>query len=215
MKGYRRWREGVLALASLALLFLVLVAINFLAYRHPIRFDLSETKSFTLSPQTREVLASLKQNIQIRAYFESKDADTAERAKLLLTNYAQLSPKITFEMIDPWKNPASARKDGITTSGQAVIVSDGRRESIATLDEESITNAIVKVTREKLKTVYFVIGHGERALDDTAEEGFSEVRKALEEQNYQVKTLNVATLENVPEDAAAVVIAGPSQMILP
>lgn len=215
MKGYRRWREGVLALASLALLFLVLVAINFLAYRHPIRFDLSETKSFTLSPQTREVLASLKQNIQIRAYFESKDADTAERAKLLLTNYAQLSPKITFEMIDPWKNPASARKDGITTSGQAVIVSDGRRESIATLDEESITNAIVKVTREKLKTVYFVIGHGERALDDTAEEGFSEVRKALEEQNYQVKTLNVATLENVPEDAAAVVIAGPSQMLLP
>jgi len=155
MKGYHRWREGALALASLALLFLVLVAINFLAYRHPIRFDLSETKAFTLSPQTREVLASLKQNIQIRAYFESKDADTAERAKLLLTNYVQLSPKITFEIIDPWKNPAAARKDGITTSGQAVIVADGRREAITTLDEESITNAIVKVTRENQRQFIF------------------------------------------------------------
>jgi len=36
-----------------------------------------------------------------------------------------------------------------------------------------------------------LIGHGERALDDPAEEGFSEVKKALEEQNYQVKTLNI------------------------
>jgi len=125
MKGYHRWREGALALASLALLFLVLVAINFLAYRHPIRFDLSETKAFTLSPQTREVLASLKQNIQIRAYFESKDADTAERAKLLLTNYVQLSPKITFEIIDPWKNPAAARK--------MVLQRVGKRSSFQTV----------------------------------------------------------------------------------
>jgi ABC-type uncharacterized transport system involved in gliding motility auxiliary subunit len=215
MKRYKRLRESSIALLSLLLLFFLLVTVNFLAYRHPIRFDLSETKAFSLSPQTIEVLSALKKEVSVHAYFESKDAATVERARLLLSNYADHSPRFSFEVIDPWKNPAAARKDAITASGQAVVISDNRRETIATLDEESITNAIIKVTREKLKTIYFLTGHGERGLDHAGEEGFAEARKALEEQNYQIKALNLATLEAVPADAAAVVIAGPSQSLLP
>ena len=65
----------------IVLLFLgILGIVNFLAARHSVRWDLSESRRFTLAPQTYEVLKTLSRDVQpehfnrlIRGLVETKD----------------------------------------------------------------------------------------------------------------------------------------------
>jgi ABC-type uncharacterized transport system involved in gliding motility auxiliary subunit len=87
---------------------------------------------------------------------------------------------------------------------------------VETPQEESITNAILKVTREKNKVVYFLEGHNEGNINDSQEaKGFASAKKAIESQNYEVKTLNLGQKPEIPEDCSVLVIAGPQVALLP
>ena len=82
--------------------------------------------------------------------------------------------------------------------------------------EEAITNAILKVTREKNKAVYFLSGHNERDINDSQDgKGFAVAKKAIETQNYEVKDLNLAEKPSIPDDCAVLIIAGPKVSLLP
>jgi ABC-type uncharacterized transport system involved in gliding motility auxiliary subunit len=78
------------------------------------------------------------------------------------------------------------------------------------VEEEDLTNAIVKVGRSETKKVYFVQGHGEKDPSDTERTGYSDAKKALEDQGYGVGTINLAAEGKVPEDAKVLVLAGPT-----
>jgi ABC-type uncharacterized transport system involved in gliding motility auxiliary subunit len=62
--------------------------------------------------------------------------------------------------------------------------------------------------------VYFLIGHGERASDGFAQNGYSQAKQVLERDNYQVKTTNLAITPTVPADAAVLVVASPAKALL-
>jgi ABC-type uncharacterized transport system involved in gliding motility auxiliary subunit len=82
------------------------------------------------------------------------------------------------------------------------------------LTEEKLTNAIVKLTRREQKTVYFLIGHNERPVGGEGadgSEGFAFAKSSLENENYRVETLLLAAKGEVPEDADAVIVAGPTR----
>ena len=53
---------------SLAGIFVVLVALNILAFKYSLRFDLTEDRAFTLSPGTRAILGRLENPVQVRLY---------------------------------------------------------------------------------------------------------------------------------------------------
>ena len=69
--------------------------------------------------------------------------------------------------------------------------------------EGQLTSAISYVTSEDLPKVYTITGHGETALDDT-------FKSALEKMNISVEDLTLLQEEAIPEDAAAVIINGPT-----
>ena len=95
--------------------------------------------------------------------------------------------------------------------GTLVLSYGDRREKIEKryeeVQEQDLTNAIIKLGRSETKKVYFVQGHGEKDPSDTGQSGYSQARKALE-QGYQVAPLNLATEGRVPADAGVLVIAG-------
>ncbi len=76
-------------------------------------------------------------------------------------------------------------------------------------EEEEITNALLKVTRDRKKVVYFTRGHGEREIDDFESRGVSQARDVLAKQLYEVQDVQLAQEEKVPEDATVLVVAGP------
>ena len=91
--------------------------------------------------------------------------------------------------------------------------SGGKQESrVNTPDEESITNALVKVTKDRERTVYVTAGHGERSLSDTDRNGLTVLKASLEKQHYTVKPLVLS--QGMPQDATVVVIAGPQKSFL-
>jgi len=53
---------------GLAVLFLLLVAFNYLASTAPLRADLTEGRLYTLSEGTRKILRSLEAPVKLRLY---------------------------------------------------------------------------------------------------------------------------------------------------
>lgn len=210
----RSVRLGGTALATLVLMVGILALANFLNFRHHKRFDLSEGRVHALSDQSRRVVEGLEQDIQVIGFFQ--DTGAARRFQDLAQEYRYAGSRIRFEVIDPQKEPAKVAQYEITRDRQVVVAAaSGKREIVEDPNEEKLTNAIIKVTREAEKTVVFLTGHGERSVDDSQAKGYSSIRQAVEKQNYQVVTHNLAQENRIPEGAAVIVSAGPTVNFFP
>jgi ABC-type uncharacterized transport system involved in gliding motility auxiliary subunit len=133
-----------------------------------------------------------------------------------MKEYRNLSSHFSFERIDPQKNLESAKQYKITKLGDVVVVSGERNERPKDTTEQSILNAIIKVTRDSLKKIYFVEGHGEKQLSNTSEgDGYGAVDKMLKNENYETKSVNLVSSRDVPSDCDVLVLAGPKQSLFP
>ncbi len=191
----------------------ILVLANFLADRHHRRLDLTETGEYTLSPQTIQILSELDEPVKVTAFFTEGDYGEQELTDLL-TEYSYRTDKISYEFVDPDIDPFVAQQYEIGSYGTVVFESSGRRQDIFTVDEQEITGAILKVTRETQKVVYFLTGHGERDASGYDETGYSGVKDYLEKDNYIVSTLNLAISGTVPTDASVLIVAAPQSPLL-
>ena len=134
--------------------------------------------------------------------------------KDLLEEYEYQAPqKFHVQFIDPLKNPAQAKKDGITQEQSAVLNSGAQSSTVVSGDEEAVTNAVLKVTRDSMKTLCFGIGHGEKDLKESGPQGLSSFQAAVEKQQTKVESFSPGM--GVPDHCAAVVVAGPRKPWLP
>ena len=210
----RRTRYGSNALV-MTLAFVGIVAVlNFLGQQHHKRFDLTENKDFSLSPQTIQILQSLKEPVHVVGFFTVTDPGQTD-AKDLLEEYKAYSDKLTYEFVDPDMQRAFARQFQNPYSGTIFFIVGSKQQKANTIDEQSLTSALLKVTTDKQKVVYFITGHGERDIDDFSNGGFDQVKQKLESDNYQVATLTLATTSTVPSDASVLILASPKAELPP
>lgn len=197
--------------ATVLLVLGILVLVNFLNIRHHGRMDLTENQRYSLSDQSLKVIENLQGEIQIIGFF--RGAAGRLRFEDLIKQYR--SPRIKYQIVDPEEDPGLAAQSGITREGQIVVVSGEEQVLLNELSEEKVTNAIIKITREEEKVIYFLQGHGERDINDGSAEGFSLARQEVENQNYRVESYNLAQQNRLPEDATVIVSAGPRIDFLP
>jgi ABC-type uncharacterized transport system involved in gliding motility auxiliary subunit len=209
----RNLRFGTnLVIAAVAVLGIIAV-VEAISLRHSYRLDLTANKRYSLSPQSRQLLAELPQPVKATAFYQ--DTQTGrEAAKDLLEQYAYYGKQFTYEFIDPDRNPGLAKHYGITSYGTIVLESGAKEEKVQSADEENLTNALLKVVREGKKVVYFLEGHGEHSLNNSERDGYAEAKRAIESQNYVVKSLSLLTEAKMPDDASILVIAGPHKDLL-
>lgn len=195
----------------------ILVAVNFLAFNNPQSWDLTKDKENTLAPETIAAIQKLPEKILAKAFFSSQmGAASIDETRQLLENFKSSSKgKFDYEFVDPVANPLAARDAGVTGDGKIVLEMGGRNEVVAFASEASILQAIDRLVNPEARTVYFLVGHGERAIDGSGDSSFSRARATLENKNYTIKILNLAAERVVPEDARAIVIAGPIQPVTP
>ncbi|MBW1982605.1 MAG: GldG family protein [Deltaproteobacteria bacterium] len=191
----------------------IVVLVALIGQRHPLRLDLTENKRYTLTEQSKKVLSALNGDIQIKAFFQETAAER-DRVRDLLKTYRYTSKKVHFQFIDPDRQPALARQYQIRDYGTLVLEGFGKSQTITSAEEEAITNAILKLSQDREKIVYFLTGHGERDIGEAGKDGYSLVKTAIEKQNFKVKTCNLLVAPEVPEDAAVLVIAGPQKPLL-
>ncbi|MEX2224354.1 MAG: GldG family protein [Candidatus Rokuibacteriota bacterium] len=217
--GTRTARYGAGA-ALMALLALgIVVAANAISMKHHVRWDFTENKRNSVSPQTVQVLRTLKAPVNAIAFFRS-DTPGKKTAEDLLTQYATYSGgKFTWRLEDTDRAPALARQYGVESYGTVVLeggpAGQTRTEKVQDAEEEKLTNAIVKITRAGKRVVYVMRGHGEREIGSTDRAGFSQAKEQLEKANYEVKELFLARDPKIPDDAAIVMVPSPKTDLFP
>jgi len=149
----------VLALGVITILGLL----NFLGYRHPKRFDLTSEKLFTLSDQTRNIVRGLSKDVTVVRFAKQADLALAD----LMAEYTHLNSRVKFQTVDPQEKPEVAKEYGARRMGDVIVASGQREETLEAglsggFAEQDITSTILKVTRDQVKTVCFVTGHGEK-----------------------------------------------------
>ena len=192
----------------------ILALLGVLSVRHNGRLDLTENKRYSLSPQTVKLLQGLTEEVKARAFYQEGNQGK-QGAQYLFDQYTNRAKRFTYEFIDPDRQPTKAKQYAITNYGTVVLECGTRQERLDTLTEASLTNAIIRATRQDKKIVYFLQGHGEHSLTDEGRNGYSAVERVVEEQNYVVKSLLLLRTAGVPADAALVVIGGPQKDVLP
>ncbi len=214
--GRRTTRYGVNAAVMILLVLGVTGLVQALAAQHSWRYDLTENKRFSLSPQTVQLLQGLRTDVSATGFFRS-DQPGKRVTEDLFKQYARYAGagRFTWRIVDPDREPALARRYGIESYGTVVLETKTKSEKILDAEEEKLTNGLVKVTREGKRVVYVVQGHGEPELTNTERGGFSEAKAAMERTNYDVKPLVLVRESKVPADAAVVIIPGPRNDLLP
>lgn len=216
----RAGKYGTSAIVSTLLGIAILGMLGFLAHRYPQKFDWSEQKVHTLSDQTQKTLAGLDQDVAVLVLVNKLDEQPIRE---LLDRYAFASPRFKVDYADPNVRPGLLEQHGITKEelgegrGLVQVTIGGNSLELSEISEESVTNALVKLTRTGEKVVYFLEGHGERAIEGDAAKtrtGYAGVATALRNENYEVRTLLLASQGEVPDDADVVVIAGPTRSLL-
>jgi ABC-type uncharacterized transport system involved in gliding motility auxiliary subunit len=205
-------RMGVKSLLKIALFAVILGIINFLAARHDVRWDFSETRRFTLAPQTARALQELPRDVKVTVFKNEKGQYGIY--KDLLENYQARSSKVAVEFVDPDKKPGLARRYGITRLDTAVLESGKQETRVAAPTEQEVTNALLRVTRDDKKNIYFLTGHAEHQLDDTTEAGYAFLKRALEQQGYTVRALSLYESKIIPADASLLIVGGPQRPVL-
>jgi ABC-type uncharacterized transport system involved in gliding motility auxiliary subunit len=216
----RGTRERARAAAGVALFAAILASANVLAARRPWRFDVTENKIHTLSEKTRTVVSGLDQPVEMGVFAATGDPESAA-VEDLLKRYASLSPRLSWKMIDPEREPDLAeqlnvRRRGVVVARAGSTTAQSTGESLADLSEGVLTNLVLKVTRPGPRVVYFLTGHGEGSPDDPqSPEGLGALAAALRNENLEVRPLLLSASAKIPAEASFVVVAGPRKALLP
>lgn len=204
----RQTKYGAYLATYVLVVFAVVVLANWFVNRRTKSWDLTSNKRYSLSDQTKKMVRGLDRDVKIY-YFDKSSQLT--RGRDLLDQYDSLSPKLSVEYVDPDRKPGIARDMGVKSYGSIFLVSGDRRQEANVLEEESITNGMMRMLKQGGKTICFIEGHGEYDLENSDRQGFSQAKKALEDSIYQVKSVSLLKDGKVPPECTVVVVAGPKQ----
>lgn len=196
------------ALLQGAIAVAIVVCLNLLAARFPLRADLTGNRRFTLAPESRAVLAALDRDVRITVFLS--DADAARSAvDDLLSLYLAATPRVSVEYADLNRKPDLASKLGVSADRTTVVACGSRSERIqGAPGETDVTNAIVRATRDRKTRILFTSGSGERDLSSAGHAGLSKLKEMLEESGFACETAP-PLLRELP-DADAVAVVGPT-----
>lgn len=209
----RQTKYGAYLSVYVLIVVAILAAGNWLADRYNKTLDATAAKTYSLSDQTQKVVRNLQTDVKIY-HFERSDRLSDSRfgasPRDLLTRYDNLSHRVTVEYVDPVKTPKRALDMKVTATGTTIVEAGGRREEAKSLNEEQVTNALIRALKPDKRTACFLEGHGEHDLDNSDASGFSQVKESLESSNFTVKSVSLLQKDAaVPADCTALVVAGP------
>lgn len=222
----RAMKNGAYASVMCALMVVLVVVVNLFVGALPERYtqlDLTDNNVYSLSDESKKLCESLSEDITL--YYLARTGGEDSRTLSLLQQYADLSSHIKVVQKDPVLYPTFGNQyDAADASLGSVIVDGGDRYRVVdytelyqqTINYETyqyetsfdgegqITSALAYVSSDTLPKIYIVQGHGESGISSTLSSG-------LTRQNMETATLNLLTVDAVPEDADALLINAPTK----
>lgn len=209
------------------LLLAILLNINYLVSEHNIVSDWSYLQVTTLSDSSRTMLVDLPQELQVYA-FMSQDDEIYPFVSDYLASLASANNRlVTTKIVDKELNPVLAEKYLVHDNGNLVLafaddqyqkIHLGRelriaRRKLRDLDGQ-FQKSFLKLTASA-QQVYFYRGHDEFTWQYRKDprRSLRFLRALFKKRNYRLRefSLDTGSAQQVPSDAALVVIVGPRQ----
>ena len=198
-----------IAITSIAFIG-ILIVVNWLVFNNPKNWDVTQDKVNTLAPETIKALQNLPAPVTATAFYASLSTDSA--TQLLDKFKANSNGKFDYKFVNPDTDPVAARQAGITGDGKIMLEMGSQKEVAAYASETELTKALIKLINPKPRAVYFLTGHGEATLT-SGDKSYATAKSTLESKNYTVNELNLLANNKIPEDALAIIIAGPMKQV--
>lgn len=228
VRNEKRLKRPLLSSPSLHYLVMILSAlaifieVHYLNVRHWKRLDLTKNQNYSLSDKTKKFLSSLKEPLEFMLLVP-KNHPLYRDLRDLLEEYQTFYPKLKIQTVDFLRDPSKIAElkkgyKGLSAETALIATLGHRKKYLSLFDfqrdvtfykgEEAITSALISLSQEKKKVLYFTRGHGEPGLSLTLNIGLSQATNLLEANNYQLKEFPLAK-RAVPEDCALLVVVQP------
>lgn len=194
----------------------IMVVANVIAYQNPTLlgapWDFTEDKSNTLASETLQALATLPEKVNATAFY-TNNLDSASAEELLLKFKTNSKGNFDYQFVDPDREPLAARAAGITGDGKILLQMGDRKEIASFASETELTRTMIRLISPQERVLYFLEGHGEAIIETGSQDqiSFSVATETLQSKNYTINTLNLLSSNKIPEDALAIIIAGPQK----
>ncbi len=206
-------------LVFVLLLTAAALGLGYLASLHPIERDLTFNSGNSLEPASISALRQLSGPVDITVYATTKDVHLGDIRKIIkdfISLYQRYKPDIRLTFVDPEKEPDRTRAANIQLNGEMVIEYAGRNEHLTTINEETLTGALLHLAHATNQTVMYLDGDGERRLDGSANYDLGLIFGAKLKQNgFRISSLNLAIAQDVPMNASMLVITQPQADLMP
>lgn len=232
-----RFQIGLNVLIQILIVVCIVAMANYLSFRHFKRWDLSRDQKYALTPQTKGLLANLKNPVRATIFFSSA-AEVGPDVSALLREYEFASgKKFSTEIVDPFRSftrasELQAKYKFGANENILILDYDGRTKFVsaaemADYEQPDQMAMMMGQTQPKLKAF-----KGEQAITSALIEltegkpnkvyfvtghgepnlGDQELKVfsgTLQRQNIQATALGLLNVNAIPDDARAVVIVGP------
>ncbi len=168
--------KAFFGILSLIIILAILVGLYIISVNFPLRFDLTQNKSYTVSQQTMDILSRIDNPLSIVVLRSPSSDPTSSdwRADLLLEQYKRINKHIIVEYINPIEKPSAKSKYQMTQVGEIVFTygqnkqvriyrKDLTSQSKVTSEplfvgEEKFTQAIYTLLEQESSVIYFTVG---------------------------------------------------------
>jgi hypothetical protein len=228
-----RWVRTFNLLVQAVLFLTFFGGLNYVARDYPaLRYDLTQRRRFSLSPETRSYLKNLSRPVTIVATV-SDEAELPLEVNGLIDEYvhateASAHGPIHKEIVNIYQNRRRAEELGLEQPGVLVLLCGDKRNAVsmsslyqvhktergpertAFIGEQALTAAVLEVSNPDRLHLYFLVGHGELQPDDAnPARGLSALTAELKIRNFKVDTLELSVNRTIPPDAALLIAVGP------
>jgi ABC-type uncharacterized transport system involved in gliding motility auxiliary subunit len=190
------------------LLMIVVVLLAQLSLKTNIHSDWTANNRHSLSVTTGEFLAQLNKPITIQAFI-SPNSKYRPSLESILLRYQSMSTHLNVTIINPDFSPELVRQFKIQQQGEMVVSQGNKRQHVLDLSEQSLTNALITVSRQQQQWLVFTEGHGERSPFNTANFNLSVWAEQLTQKGFKFLSLNLIKDNTIPDNATTLVIASP------
>lgn len=201
-----------LTIQKIIFLSLFISSIGMLAWisnHYTFQFDLTANQRHSLTSNSIDLLQRLDNSVTVHAY--TSDDITKKAISEIINRYQKIKDDFYLQLLNPDIDFKQAQQDGVVMNQPFafVIHYNNHMEHIASLSEQAISNALLRLSRRDNQQLVFLTGHGERDLYADQPRAYSELYQQLKQMGFNLQNINLVQ-QALPDNTKTVVIAAPA-----
>ena len=216
---------------SMALGLSLLFPLNYLADAWDIEKDVAYFRTTQPGESTIAIVTTAADPIEALLFYSAGNEVGQQLERYFKALAAASGGQLSYRLVDQALDPKLSEEADVRTNGMVVLRQGENKQNFKIAEEldrakrdlrkldGTVNKTLLKLTTGS-RDVYFLTGHGEastRERDNDLRKLNVWKRDVLEAQNFKVKTYGLAegSAQAVPEGAGVVIIAAPTEPLLP